>query len=215
MPQPWVCSSPLVIIHLGSDPGWDQTGQLLLGDCWLGNRNRALNRRKRMKRFRIRLRTLTFGSAVAVPHTHAAFGSRCLTAPHKTLVGQHPGCVSERWLDSQIEAWLWSRPQNLLLASLGRLSLLWLTLTLGRPRAWWQERPLRDWAAADARDVPVPFLTCAGQGERTEFNGRCRAVARSTLLVLCRVTWESHKANGVLSGRTLGCGCLMGLLSAA
>lgn len=75
MPWPWFCSSPLVIIHVGSDPSWDQTGQLLLRDFWLGNRNRAQNRRKRMKGFRIRLRTITFVLAVAMPHTNQHLGA--------------------------------------------------------------------------------------------------------------------------------------------
>lgn len=85
MPQPWFCSSPLVLIHVGSDPSWDQTGQRLLRDFWLENRNRSQNRRKRMKGFRIRLRMITFVLAVAIPHTDALLGSCFLAAPHKVL----------------------------------------------------------------------------------------------------------------------------------
>lgn len=93
MPQPWFCSSPVVLIHVGSDPSWDQTGQRLLRDFWLENRSRAQNRRKRMKGFRIRLRMITFVLAVAIPHAHAALGSCFLAAPHKVLMEQHPGCA--------------------------------------------------------------------------------------------------------------------------
>lgn len=71
MPQPWFYSSPLVLIHVGSDPSWDQTGQRLLRDFWLENRSRAQNRRKRMKGFRIRMRMIIFVLAGAIPHTHA------------------------------------------------------------------------------------------------------------------------------------------------
>lgn len=93
MPQPWFCTSPVVLIHVGSDPSWDQTGQRLLRDFWLENRSRAQNRRKRMKGFRIRLRMITFVLAVAIPHAHAALGSCFLAAPHKVLMEQHPGCA--------------------------------------------------------------------------------------------------------------------------
>lgn len=55
-----------------------------------------------MKNFRIRLRTLMFGLAVAMPHMHAAFGSCFLTAPHKMLMEHHPGCVPEHSLELQI-----------------------------------------------------------------------------------------------------------------
>lgn len=167
MPQPWFCSSSLVLIHVGSDPSWDQTGQRLLGDFWLENRSRAQNRRKRMKGLRIRMRMITFVLAGVIPHAHTMLGSSFLAASHQVPMEQHPGCALEHSLHSQVSAWLWSQSQSLLLASWGSLSHLLFNLTLGRLRTWWQECPMHDLAPADGQDMPVLISgMCKPEGEK-------------------------------------------------
>lgn len=47
-----------------------------------------------------------------------------------------------------------------------------------------------------------------------EFDGHGREFSRNTLLLLCNAMWESQQVNRVLSVRTQGCVCFMGLLRA-
>lgn len=157
MPQPWFCSSPLVIIHVGSDPSWDQTGQLLLRYFWPRNRNRAQNRRKRRKKFRIRLRTITFGSAVAMLHTHSVWELR----PDGTTSNAH-GAASR--LRVRAFAWLANlslalEPATELATGLTGQIITSFIYSLGRPRACWQECPIHDLAPADGQDMPT-LISC-------------------------------------------------------
>lgn len=113
MPQPRFCSSPLVLIHVGSDSSWDQTGQRLLRDFWLESRSKAQNRRKRMKGFRIRLRMITCVLAVAIPHAHAVLRwhhTKCswssIQAVHRSI---HSTCKSQHGSGANPRVCYWPR----------------------------------------------------------------------------------------------------------